>query len=62
MLGQSNVAIVHDTQELQRAVRSGRLGIEIFPVLIGAVILLFCAEHLMANYFYDEEPVQILQN
>ena len=59
MLGERNVAIVHDAQELQRAVRTGRLGIEVFPVLIGVVILLFCAEHLMANYFYDEEPAHI---
>jgi hypothetical protein len=30
----------------------------VFPVLMGIVILLFCAEHLMANYFYDEESTQ----
>ena len=57
ILPTSNVAIVHDALELQRAVRMGRLGIEVFPVLMGLLILLFCAEHLMANYFYDEEPV-----
>ena len=56
MLTGGNIAIVHEAQELQRAVRMGRIGIEVFPVLIGLVILLFCAEHLMANYFYDEEP------
>ena len=58
MLAGSNVAIVHDALELQRAVRMGRLGIEVFPVLMGLVILLFCSEHLMANFFYDEEAVQ----
>ncbi len=61
MLAGSNVAIVHDAQELQRAVRMGRLGIEVFPVLMGLVILLFCAEHLMANFFYDEEATPVVQ-
>jgi len=37
-------------------VRVGRLGVEIFPVLMGLLVLLFCAEHLMANFFYDEQP------
>ncbi len=57
LLAGGNLAIVHEAQELQRAVRMGRLGIEVFPVLMGLVILIFCAEHLMANYFYDEETV-----
>ncbi len=56
MLTVNNVAIVHEAQDLQRAVRTGRLGIEVFPVLMGVIILLFCSEHLMANYFYDEQP------
>ena len=60
MLAGSNVAIVHEAEELQRAVRMGRMGIEVFPVLIGLVILLFCAEHLMANYFYDEEASPVV--
>jgi hypothetical protein len=55
LLAGGNVAIVHEAQELQRAVRMGRLGVEVFPVLMGLVILIFCAEHLMANFFYDEE-------
>jgi hypothetical protein len=24
---------------------------------MGLLILVFCAEHLMANFFYDEQPV-----
>lgn len=58
MLAGSNVSIVHAVEELQRVVRAGRLGIEVFPVLMGVVILLFCAEHLMANYFYDDDSSQ----
>ena len=55
LLAGGHTAIVHEAQELQRAVRMGRLGIEVFPVLMGLVILIFCAEHLMANFFYEEE-------
>ena len=56
MLGQERVSIVHNVGELQRAVRAGRLGVELFPFLMGLLILVFCAEHLMANFFYDEQP------
>ncbi len=56
MIGKDRVSIVHNVAELQRAVRVGRLGVEVFPVLMGLVVLLFCAEHLMANYFYNAEP------
>ena len=60
MFGTDRVMIVHDVNELQRAVRVARLGVEVFPVLAGLLILLFCAEHLMANFFYDE-PVAVIQ-
>lgn len=56
MLGAERVTIVHNPAELHRAVRAARLGVEVFPVLMGLLILLFCAEHLMANFFYDEQP------
>jgi len=56
MLGPEQVTIVHSIAELQRTVRLGRLGIEIFPVLMGLLVLLICAEHLMSNYFYDTDP------
>jgi hypothetical protein len=54
IFGSERVTIVHDINELQRAVRVARLGVEVFPVLAGLLIFLFCAEHLMANFFYDE--------
>ena len=56
VLGKDRYSRVTDPQELDRAVNLGRLGIEVFPVLMGLLILLFCAEHLMANFFYDDEP------
>ncbi len=52
--GPDRATILHDPTELQRAVRAGRLGVEVFPVLLGLLLILFSAEHLMANFFYDE--------
>jgi hypothetical protein len=60
IFGSERITIVHDVNELQRAVRVARLGVEVFPVLAGLLILLFCAEHLMANFFYDE-PVKVIE-
>lgn len=57
ILGERRYTKVADPETLDRAVNLGRLGVEVFPVLMGLLILLFCAEHLMANYFYDTEPV-----
>jgi hypothetical protein len=47
-------AVIRTPEELQQVVRTGRLGIEVFPVLLGLLLLLLSAEHLMANYFYDD--------
>lgn len=52
--GPDRATILHDPSELQRAVRAGRLGVEVFPVLLGLLLILFSAEHLMANFFYDD--------
>lgn len=56
ILGEDRYSRVTDPQELDRAVSLGRLGVEVFPVLMCLLIILFCTEHLMANFFYDEEP------
>ncbi|MCA9057856.1 MAG: BatA domain-containing protein, partial [Planctomycetaceae bacterium] len=55
ILGEDRVVIVRSLAELDRMVQIGRLGIEVFPLCMAALIILYCAEHLMANYFYDEE-------
>ncbi|GAB5443513.1 MAG: hypothetical protein Fues2KO_38620 [Fuerstiella sp.] len=55
VLGEGRYSRVRDPQELDRAVNLGRLGIEVFPILMGLLVLLFISEHLMANYFYEEE-------
>ena len=57
ILGSGRYSRVTDPEQLDRAVNVGRLGVEVFPVLMGLLIVLFCGEHLMANFFYDDEPV-----
>jgi len=57
IFGSERYSRVTDPEQLDRAVNVGRLGVEVFPVLMGLLIALFCSEHLMANFFYDEEPV-----
>jgi hypothetical protein len=56
IFGSERYTRVTDPEQLDRAVNVGRLGVEVFPVLMGLLIVLFCSEHLMANFFYDEEP------
>ena len=55
LFGEGRFFKVSDPKELDRAVHLGRLGVEVFPVLMGLLVLLFCCEHLMANFFYDKE-------
>ena len=56
ILGDDRYSLVDSPGELQEAVQVGRLGVEVFPVLLGLLLLMFCAEHLMANFFYDTDP------
>ena len=49
-------SLIRSPEELQQVVRTGRLGIEVIPVLLGLLLILLSAEHLMANHFYDEPP------
>lgn len=58
ILGKDRYSLVSEPAELQTAVRQGTLGIEVFPILVGLLVILFCSEHLMAAYFYDQEAVQ----
>ena len=53
LLGEERYSTVTTSVQLRSATERVRLGVEVFPVLIGLLIVLFCAEHLMANYFYD---------
>lgn len=54
-LGEDRYSLVQNPTQLREAVQVGRLGVEVFPVLLGVLVLMFCAEHLMANYFYEQD-------
>ncbi len=57
MLGKDRFSVVQNPSELEEVLRIGRLGIEVFPILLGLLVILFCGEHLMANYFYDQDVI-----
>ena len=40
---------------LQRRVITGRLGEEVYPLILLLAVIVFCGEHLVANWFYSEE-------
>ena len=54
LLGRERSTIIDNPQDLASIVRVSRVGIEVFPILLGLLLLLFCAEHIMANCFYDQ--------
>ena len=55
IFGQERYRVAANTDVLERFIAEGRLGREVFSLLLAAVIIAFCAEHLVANRFYDSE-------
>jgi hypothetical protein len=47
--------MARDIENLQRVVKTGRLGREAFPMIILVLLLVFVGEHFVANRFYDAE-------
>ncbi len=58
LLGEGRYSVARDVESLTRSVTAGRLGVEVFPVILGIVLILFSLELLSANKFYeaDGEP------
>lgn len=58
MFGEERYRVTHNLDELERIVNVGRLGEELFPQVLVLVIIVFCAEHLVSNRFYeaDQKP------
>jgi hypothetical protein len=48
-------SIARDIENLQRNVKTGRLGREAFPLVVLILLIAFVGEHLVANRFYDAE-------
>tara|TARA_R110002095_G_scaffold196031_1_gene174805 strand:+ start:3108 stop:5597 length:2490 start_codon:yes stop_codon:yes gene_type:complete len=53
LLGTDRYSLAQDTEGLKRTIRTGRLGVEIFPLLATLLLVFFCLEHFTANYFYE---------
>jgi hypothetical protein len=53
--GDKRFSMARDMATLQRHVATGRLGEEVYPLLLILVLLVFCGEHLVANWFYSED-------
>lgn len=53
MLGQDRYSLTRDMEGLKRTIRTGRLGVEVFPLLTTILLIFFCLEHFTANFFYE---------
>lgn len=59
ILGEDRYSITRDMEGLKRTIRTGRLGVEIFPILVVLLLAVFCLEHFTANYFYEiDQPTE----
>ncbi|MCH7688511.1 MAG: VWA domain-containing protein, partial [Planctomycetes bacterium] len=55
LLGETRYEMSNDIEGLTRKVTAGRLGKEVFSLVLLVMIVVFCVEHLVANRFYDAE-------
>ncbi|MBT6156672.1 MAG: hypothetical protein HOL01_05595 [Planctomycetaceae bacterium] len=58
LFGEGRFDVARDIDELTRRVSRGRLGQEVFPLVLFLVLVVFCGEHLVSNRFYkaEQEP------
>jgi hypothetical protein len=57
LLGVGRFRLAHGREEIDRNVSAGRIGRELYPLLIVLVALVLGAEHLLANRFYRRAPL-----
>ncbi|MBC7815326.1 MAG: VWA domain-containing protein, partial [Planctomycetaceae bacterium] len=55
LFGEKRFSLARDIAALQRHVNTGRLGEEVYPLLLIIVLIVFCGEHFVANWFYAED-------
>jgi aerotolerance regulator-like protein len=56
LFGKAKYALADDPQSLERVTQQARIGHEIFPWLMGVILILVTVEGLLANRFYREGP------
>lgn len=54
LLGKDRYAVARNIDSLTRSVHTGRLGREVYPLVVLLLIAVFATEHFVANRFYDE--------
>ena len=54
LLGRGRYSVAPSIEELERIVTRGRIGQEVFSLILFAVVAAFCAEHVVANRFYND--------
>lgn len=55
MIGPDRYAMAQNIESLSRSVTAGRLGVEIFPIILALVLIAFCLELTVANRFYEAD-------
>ncbi len=62
-LAPERYSIARDIENLQRNVKTGRLGREAFPLVVLFLLIVFVGEHVVANRFYeaDQQPEETLR-
>jgi hypothetical protein len=55
VLGKDRYSVSRSIEGLTRNVAFGRVGQEVFSLILGIVVAVFCAEHFVANRFYEAE-------
>ena len=55
LLGETRYEMSNNIEGLTRKVTAGRIGKEVFSLVILVMIVIFCGEHIVANRFYDAE-------
>lgn len=57
LLGEKRYSVAHDPQQLERSVTTGRLGQEVYGLVLTLLILIFVGEQTTATWFYRaDEP------
>jgi hypothetical protein len=52
VFGDTEFHLAHNREEIDRKISTGRVGRELFPLLIALVAIALAAEHVLANRFY----------
>ena len=57
MFGEDRYSVAQNTDALTRTVNAGRLGVEVFPIILAVLLAAFCLEHVVANRFYEADQM-----